>query len=104
MIKILLTDIDWDTSDYDDDGYDPCSPNIPDLPREVMIDETDPFVGELIGRANERSNEIGMDWDDAFMDEVKDANTYGEFVDYLSNTYGFCVNGCAYDVNLYAED
>ena len=30
--------ITWDTTDYDDDSYDPASPNIPDLPSECEIE------------------------------------------------------------------
>lgn len=42
MTKYTITDIDWDTSDYD--SCDPCDPNVPDLPSEILIvadEETD---------------------------------------------------------------
>ena len=69
MMTVEVLDIDWDTSDYDDDAYDPCSPNIPDLPTSV---------GCL---------DIGADSTDSLVD-ICDAITEA-----LSNEYGFCVKG-----------
>lgn len=68
MITVAVHDIDWDTSDYDDDAYDPCSPNIPDLPKYVERLEIDAAGDSPV--------------------DVCDAIT-----DALSDEYGFCVNG-----------
>ena len=70
-----VANIDWDTSDYDDDAYDPASPNIPDLPSSVY--------------------DMGVRLDPDFADDdeyVKDAIS-----DWLLDVYGFCVNGFSYE-------
>ena len=70
-----VTNIDWDTSDYDDDDYDPASPNIPDLPSEIedMDVRLDP---------DEADNE----------DYIEEAIS-----DWLSDVYGVCVNSFSYE-------
>ena len=71
VFKVVnVTNIDWDTSDYDDDNYDPES-----LPSEVSdVDlRLDP---------DEADNE----------DYIEEAIS-----DWLSDVYGFCVNSFSYE-------
>ena len=73
--RVNITDIDWDTSYWDSELTEgPHSANVPDLPTEIEDAE--------------------IEWDD----ETEDPEEV--IGDWLSDTYGFCVNSFSYEENV----
>lgn len=71
-MDILVTDIDWDTTDFEEEEELASGVCVPDLPKEVTV-----IVDE---------------------DEWKDCDPDDFLANVLSDEYGFCVNGFFYEV------
>ena len=106
-MKIVITDIDWDTTDEAGDQEQSG------LPSEVIITEDNKFLSEIIGQAEGEINGDTImedihrceDRNDKpsllervteLVEEAEDCG--GELSDLLSDQYGYCVNGFLYEV------
>lgn len=97
--RIYCTNIDWDTSDYGDNG-DPCDANIPDLPKQYEIDEDTSLVKDTIETLEENGvKQDSPDFMDRFIEQIRDDEEGSSVIsDYLSDMFGFCINSFQYRI------
>ena len=106
-MKIVITDIEWDTTDEAGDQEQSG------LPSEVEVTEDSEFLSEIVEQAE---SEINGDTVTEYIHRSEDSNGKptllervtelveeaeeggGELSDLLSDNYGYCVNGFSYEV------